>query len=133
MATLETATVKFLVLLCLISSTAVSVALVIGNAKAISSSGSLYRFSVNHRASVQIIVQVLSHLLGSSLILVVTSLINFGTRLFLSHNAVSIHRLRWWNQLCNRRIVLDLPWKMAITLFLFYGMPCFNLGETGKP
>ena len=90
-----------------------------------SSSGGLYDYVNTHRASTQIVVQILSHLLGSLLVLTMVSLINFNTRLHLVQRSVSLDRLTWWNLLCNQRLSFALPWAYVVALILFYGTLLF--------
>lgn len=90
-----------------------------------SSSGGFYDYVNTHRASTQIVVQILSHLLGSLLVLTMVSLINFNTRLHLVQRSVSLDRLTWWNLLCNQRLSFALPWAYVVALILFYGTLLF--------
>jgi hypothetical protein len=86
-----------------------------------SSSGGFYLYVATHRASTQIVVQILSHILGALLVLTIVSLVNFNTRLHLVARTVSLDRLTWWNQLCNQRLSFALPGPYVVSLILFYG------------
>ena len=118
----ESLTSRLLVLLGIATTTAIAIALTKTNASRQTSTGAFYDFVVNHRASTQLIVQILSHLLGAVLVLTLTSLLNFRTRLYLGYNnSVSLNTLTWWNQLCSHRLNWELPWTFGLGLLLFYG------------
>lgn len=106
----------------LFMATAISIGLIVSNASGQTTTGPFYDFVISHRASTQLIVQVLSHLLGACMIWTLTTLLNFRTRLFLAENrSVSLDTLSWWNQLCSRRLNWELPWILTLGLALFYG------------
>ena len=118
----ETFFSRFLPLPGLIVTTVLSIGLVANNAMGNASIGSFYLFVTSSRALTQLIVQVLSHLLGACMILTLTSLLNFCTRLYLAERrSVSLAMLTWWNQLTNHRLNWELPWSLGLFLVLFYG------------
>ena len=83
--------------------------------------GAVYTYVVSNRASTQLVVQVLSHILGALLVLTLTTTFNLTTRTRLGQKGVSLHRLNWWNQVCNQRLNFSLPWAFSLLLLLFYG------------
>lgn len=120
MSTNESLLNKYLVVPCLLITTIVSVLLVLAK----SNRNYFYYFVVNHRASVQIIVQILSRLFGTIHVYALTTLINFRTRLVLgSQNPVPLNTLNFWNGLYNRRFSdFTIPWIFGIGLLGFWGL-----------
>jgi hypothetical protein len=104
----------------LLITTIISVFLVVGK----SNRNYFYYFVVNHRASVQIIVQILSRLFGTIHVFALTTLINFRTRLVLgSQKPVPLNTLNFWNGLYNRRFSdFTIPWIFGIGLLGFWGL-----------
>ena len=117
----ETFANRFYALPGLILTSLLTIILSYGSATGKSSSSGFYLYVAAHRASTQIIVQILSHILGALLVLTMVSLINFNTRLHLVARTVSLDRLTWWNQLCNQRLSFALPGAYVVALILFYG------------
>jgi hypothetical protein len=87
--------------------------------------GSFYNFVTNNRTSVQIFVQIVSHLLGAAVVLACTSLLNFRTRLSLNRRPASLAEITWWNQIYNLRLNFNLPWRLCVPLVAFYSKQKF--------
>lgn len=68
------------------------------------SHGQFFDLVNEHRASIQIIVQLLSHILGLVYILVLTTCLNYATRLQFAKRSVSLDHLQWWSSMCNLRV-----------------------------
>ncbi|KAM3065384.1 hypothetical protein ACMFMF_011108 [Clarireedia jacksonii] len=85
--------------------------------------GSFYNTIIGNRATVQIFVQVLSHLLGMIHVFVLTTLFNAFTRKWYQKRSISLDCLKWWNSMCNLQFDLVLSllpaafWAGAITPF----------------
>jgi hypothetical protein len=124
MSTNESLLKKYLVIPCLLITTIVSVLLIVGKSVGKSNRSYFYYFVVNHRASVQIIVQILSRLFGTIHVFALTTLINFRTRLVLgSQKPVPLNSLNFWNGLYNRRFSdFTIPWIFGIGLLGFWGL-----------
>ncbi len=105
----------------LLLTSAVGIALIYGNATNQSDSGAFFHYVSENRASSQLVVQILSHLFGAIIILTLTTVLNFRTRILLTEKAISLHSVSWWNQLCNQRLNFGLPWPLSLLLVLFYG------------
>jgi hypothetical protein len=120
MSTNESLLNMYLVAPCLLITTVVSVLLVVGK----SNMNYFYYFVVNLRASVQIIVQILSRLFGTIHVFALTTLINFRTRLVLGpQKPVSLNTLNFWNGLYNRRFSdFSVPCIYGIGLLGFWGL-----------
>jgi len=119
MSTNESLLNKYLVVPCLLITTIISVLLVVGK----SNRSYFYYYVVNHRASVQIIVQILSRLFGTIHVFALTTLINFRSRLVLgSQKPVPLNTLNFWNGLYNRKFSdFTIPWIFGIGLLGFWG------------
>ena len=84
--------------------------------------GSFYFTIANHRASTQLIVQVIAALLGLTQTTVTCCLINRGARVFLSRNPVArIGTLKAWTNLSIPRVRFDVP-KRYLFLYLWLGV-----------
>jgi len=118
----ESTFTRYLVTPGLLLTSVLASVLVISTARGWTSTGHFHDYVVNHRASTQLVVQVLSALLGSIHALTLTTLVNFRTRILLEQErAISLHRLSWWQCLCNKRLDFSLPWMFSIILLVFYG------------
>ena len=69
----------------------------------------LYDFVSLHRSSVQAILSLLTSVLSFAHLYVLTSVVNFSTRILLTQWAPTLDRLKWWKALSNRNIDLALP------------------------
>ena|SRR2546429_6270851 len=85
------------------------------------SSGSFPQLVINYRSVTQVIVQVLAHALGLIHVFVLTTLINFSTRLSFSRRPVSLDYLKWWNSVCHLRTDWSLPIHLLVPLLVFIG------------
>jgi hypothetical protein len=114
---------RYLVALCLLITTTITVLLCLGNAFSWTIT-STYDLVVTYRASIQIVVQVLSAILGGLHVFTLTTLVNFRTRLLLSsHQPISLDVLNWWNKLCNRSFPgLGLSGLLFFALLVFWGL-----------
>lgn len=85
-------------------------------------SGQIYNYVTTHRASTQIVVQILSHVLGAALVLPLTTLINLVTRTTLARKPTCLHQISFYSQLYYQRISFNLPSRFWFMLITFYGM-----------
>ncbi|KAH0536094.1 hypothetical protein FGG08_006999 [Glutinoglossum americanum] len=110
---------KYSEFLLLISTTVMSSILVASNAQHWTVSGRLYSIIAGNRASVQIVVQIISNLLGLAQVTVLCRLINFATRLYFARSPVSLDIVRLWTALCTPQMSWRLPSRLAIPLLAF--------------
>ena len=82
--------------------------------------GQFYEIVTGHRASSQIVVQLLSHALGAIYVYISCTLINLATRLRLCQRPMTLDHLTFWNALCGVRLDWSLPFRRLIPLTLFF-------------
>ena len=102
----------------LLITTALSSALLAADVLRSTVSESLYHNITTHRASVGLIVQLLSGLLGLVHVTVVCRLINYATLLRLNKSAVNLDILRTWVDMSLPRIEWDLPLRFFLPVSL---------------
>lgn len=68
-----------------------------------------YDFVSTHRSSVQALLSLLTSVLSFAHLYVLTSVINFSTRILLTQWAPTLDRLKLWQALSNKSIDLALP------------------------
>lgn len=84
-------------------------------------SGPFYKLIVTHRAEVQIIVQIISQLLGMIHNSVLTKLLNVFTVERLQRRSITLDCLKWWNSICQLQLDMSLPLRFLFPLILFMG------------
>lgn len=105
---------KYRVFAGLILTTLVSSILIAADATNWSRSGSFYSTVVNHRASIQVAIQIIAHLLGLIHITVCCQLINFAARLRLQRRTTTLNVLQWWSDISGPRTDWNLPLRLVI-------------------
>lgn len=85
-------------------------------------SSDLYFLIANNRASVQLIVQMLSSIPGLLYISVVCLLIDHAARIYLGRYLVKLQSLRLWYSLCARNINWGHGWKLVVPALLFVAL-----------
>jgi len=103
------------------TTTVISILLMYAERKHIAFDGTFYNLVAGNRATVQIVVQVLSHGLGLAQIFILTSLFNAFTREWSQERDVSLDCLKWWNMMCSMKFDTSLPLHFLIPLALFIG------------
>jgi hypothetical protein len=103
----------------LATTTIVSLLILIGNARKYTLSTDALRFVTENRATVQLLIQILSNILGLTCGAIVSILISYGTRYNLGQRPVKLEVLRLWHDLCMRNIRWSHPWKFLIPLVIF--------------
>jgi hypothetical protein len=76
-------------------------------------------FVTRNRATVQMVVQIVSNILGLLCNTTITVLILYGTRSNLWKRPVKLEVLKLWHDLCMRNLRWSHPWKFLIPLFAF--------------
>ena len=112
----------------LIVTTAISAALVYGYEHGPYINDTLYDFIDDWRSIVQAILSVLTHMLGFASLYVLTSVVNFSTRIFLTQQAPSLDRVKWWKSVSSKSIDFSLPLKFLLPVVLFFAftlLPAF--------
>jgi len=97
--------------------TAISITLI--GTRGCRNKGSFLQFVESDRASISLVVQVVSSVLGLMQIYVATSLFNFATRIWISQRSVSLGNLNLWMALSGPKADLDLPWAGCIVAAIF--------------
>lgn len=100
---------KYLAVPCLTVTTAIALYLLVAARKNDTYSGSLYDFVSANRATTQIIVQVIASVLGALHLYVLTSLINFFTRLRLQMSPMKLDTIKLWTAASSLRMDWRLP------------------------
>lgn len=105
----------------LLLTTIISTLLILTTHKNKTFANPFYNFVVNYRATIQTIVQLVSHLLGLVHIFIITKVFNFITRKRFQKGAVSLNCLSWWDSMCSRRFDTSLPFRFLLLVSLFIG------------
>ncbi len=79
----------------------------------------LYGFISSNRASVQVILHILTTIFGCLHLYALTSAFNFATRIKLAKYATTLDRLKWWRAISFNRTDYGLPLKYFIPALLF--------------
>lgn len=78
-----------------------------------------YRFIIRNRASVQLVVQLLSNSLALINVTILCIIINRGTRIHWKSHSESLDMIRFWNGLSVRATDWTLPLHLLLPLLLF--------------
>ena len=81
-----------------------------------------YDFVSTHRSSVQASLSLLTSVFGFAHLYVLTSVINFSTRILLTQWAPTLDRLNLWRALSNKSIDLALPFNMLAPLTVVWAL-----------
>lgn len=101
--------------------TSVSLAIGILRLKAFNSSTKLFNVVSNDRGTVQVVVQVISQLLGSISTLAVCLALNYHTRSLLARKRdLSLNSLRLWAGLSRAQIAANLPFSAQLGTLIFW-------------
>ncbi|KAJ7636332.1 hypothetical protein FB45DRAFT_828647 [Roridomyces roridus] len=79
----------------------------------------LYSFVTAHRTGVQVVITIISHILGLLQLVTLTSIINLSTRLRLSRGSVSLAELRLWQSIASAQIAWTMPVRHIIIAGLY--------------
>jgi hypothetical protein len=99
--------------------TTVSTLVLVGCAQEQTISQDAFEFITRNRATVQLVVQIVSNILGLLCNTTITVLILYGTRSNLWQRPVKLEVLKLWHDLCMRNLRWSHPWKFLIPLFAF--------------
>lgn len=112
---------------CLFVSTIISILLACSAYSSWRTSGLLYSATVHNRASVQIVVHIISSLLGTSQVLVICTLLRWHLNIRSARKAISLDTLSLWTAICGRSFDFSLGQRqlsrlvMALTMFELLG------------
>lgn len=81
-----------------------------------------YDFVSIHRSSVQACLSLLTSVFGFAHLYVLTSVINFSTRILLTQWAPTLDRLELWRALSNKSIDLALPFNLLAPLTVVWAL-----------
>ena len=102
--------------------TVISVLLLIASATRWTFTTSSYRTITQNRASVQLVIQILSNAFALIWVSIVCTLINCASRTYFGANPVELNTLRFWHSLCSRTVLWSLPLEFLLVLLLFIGL-----------
>ncbi|MCJ1434066.1 hypothetical protein MMC27_003432 [Xylographa pallens] len=80
----------------------------------------LYYYVTNYRPTVSVIVNLIAHTLAFAHVYVLTSMINFSTRLLLRQYAPSLDRVKWWKAISAGNIDVSLPCRFLLPAAGFF-------------
>lgn len=106
----------------LLSTSVVTILLLSSDRVPWTDSGPFYEFVTSRRATVQIIVQILSQGFGALNVYALCSLVNLGTRLRLARTPYTLDQLQFWSAISLQRLDLALPLGLIMILMLFNAM-----------
>ena len=84
--------------------------------------GDPYLLITQHRATTQLIVQVLANALSLTQVLVICRLINYATRILLSESTATLDMIGLWAAFSTPTMDWRLPLRMALPLLAFVGI-----------
>ena len=99
--------------------TTVSTLVLVGCAQERTLSTDVLQFVTRNRATVQLVIQILSNILGLLCSTTISVLISYGTRSNLWQRHVKLEILTLWHDLCMRNLRWSHPLKFLIPLFAF--------------
>lgn len=103
----------------LIPSVTLSVLLLVSHGLQWTATGDFYHLVASNRATIQLMVQIASNLLGYANLLVICKIINYDTRALLSVKPISLIYLRFWNAIISQQFTWDLPPLLLVPLSLW--------------
>ncbi len=106
----------------LLSTSVATILLLASNRAPWTNSGHIYNFVTSERATVQIIVQILSQSFGALHVYALCSLINFATRLRLARIPHTLDQLQFWSAISLQRLDWALPLGLMMILILFHAV-----------
>jgi len=106
----------------LLSTSVATILLLASNRAPWTNSGHIYNFVTSERATVQIIVQILSQSFGTLHVYALCSLINFATRLRLARIPHTLDQLQFWSAISLQRLDWALPHGLMMILILFHAV-----------
>lgn len=110
----------------LLLTTVLSILLVYSASRHKTFSGQFLQIIDNHRATTQILVQIISHMLGLIHIFALTKLFNAFTTKYFQQRAVTLDCLKWWNSICHLQFDHSLPWRFLLPLTVLIGKLTFK-------
>lgn len=103
--------------------TTLSFLLFIASARGWTLSDDMYWIDISNRATVQLVVQVLSNVLGLVFSSVLCKLINYASRVYWSRKkVVPMDMLLFWKDLCLQRLNFSIQVKFSVALVGFWGL-----------
>jgi hypothetical protein len=99
--------------------TTVSTLVLVGCAQKQTLGSDALEFVAQNRATVQLLIQILSNVLGLLCTATISVLISYGTRSNMWRRPVKLEVLRLWHDLCMRNLRWSHPWKFLIPLSAF--------------
>ena len=82
--------------------------------------GAFRQFIQDNRSISSAVVQLISSALGMAQLYTATTLINVGTRVYLTAASIPLGKLKFWTVLLARQIDFALPWKKVFITALFF-------------
>lgn len=78
-----------------------------------------YIWVANNRATVQLLLQLLSNALALIYVAIIAELTNRATRIYWKNNPVAPHVVQFWHALCVRSISWSIPLHLLVPLLLY--------------
>lgn len=103
----------------LILTTILSTVLLAGKAQNWTLPDSIYHRVNAERASIQIVVQILSTIFGALQVTAICTLINLATRLQLNRSTATLNGFRFWFNMCIPHVEWTLPFQFFTPLLCF--------------
>ncbi|KAG6365635.1 hypothetical protein INS49_007246 [Diaporthe citri] len=103
--------------------TVLSVLLLIASCSGWTVPDNIYWFNIAHRASIQLVVQIVSNALALVYSSALCTLINYASRMYWDRNGpVRMDMLRFWRDMCALRMDFDIPVSLMALLVGFIGL-----------
>lgn len=78
-----------------------------------------YNWVVNNRATVQLLLQLLSNALALIYVTIISGLINRASRIYWKDRTVRPYIVQFWHSLCTRSVNWHIPFHLLIPLLLY--------------
>jgi hypothetical protein len=105
--------------LCILFPTGVSLTILTLHLRHYKDDGLLYRWSASNRVLVQVVIHILSSILGVLWTYPICTVISHWTRYRLSKRSVNLDTLRVWSAVTQARADWNLPWGYMIATLVF--------------
>lgn len=77
-------------------------------------SGTTYHLVTSHRASIQVVTQLVAHMLGLIQVTSVCQLITLSARLYFARSRMSLDKLQWYSNLSRTQLGWDSPTRYLL-------------------
>ncbi|WPH03988.1 Hypothetical protein R9X50_00687200 [Acrodontium crateriforme] len=102
--------------------TVISALLLIADSRKWTLPENAYHVVSGNRASVQLVVQLLSNALALIWVTLFCTLISYASRIYFQDHSIDLYTLRLWHSLCSRTVNWSMPFELLIVILLFIGV-----------